>query len=163
MAPRRRAALFVDVTNLYYAANHRNGARIDFEKYLAAASEGFDVCRAFAYGAQMAGEAGGFLAVLRELGYEPKYRTAVVIGERPDIRRTDRNMPLAMDVWRLADRLDVAIIGSNDPDLAPLVRRIKEVGVQVVIFACGVGRELRELADRVIEVGEDTLTVPSTP
>lgn len=150
----KTALVSVDITNQYYAAAHNHpGAKIDYEKYLAEATKGYNLYRAFAYGVQMNDEAHGFITALRTIGYEPKYRQAVVLRDRPDIRNTDRNMLLAMDVWRVIDRIDVVVIGSNDPDLAPLVNRIKELGIQVIVFSCGISRELKDAADRFIEIG----------
>lgn len=124
---------------------------MDYARYLARAADEFALCRATAYGAQINNEARGFLTVLRGLGFETKYRQAI----HSDIRGTDRNIILAMDVWR--SQVDVVILGSNDPDLAPLIERVKELGIQVVLFACDVSRELRFLVDRTIEF-DDTLT-----
>lgn len=150
----KKAALFVDVVNLFHAADRlRRGARVDYGRYLAVASAGgdFAITRALAYGAQMDREAEAFLSVLRGLGYETRYRQAVVAAGRPDIRRTDRNVAIAADAWRLAGRYDVAVIGSNDPDLAPLLARVRETGAQVVLCAVGVGPALAGLADRVVD------------
>lgn len=145
----------VDITNQYYAALHTYpGAKIDYERYLTEATKGYNLYRAFAYGSQMEDEAHGFITVLRTIGFEPKYRQAVTVRDRPDIRRTDRNMLLAMDVWRTLERVDVVILGSNDPDLVPLVNRIKELGIQVIIFSCNISRELKDAADRYIEIGQ---------
>ncbi len=149
----KRAGLFVDITNQFYSAHHsHHGAMIDYELYMQKALEGFNLYRAFAYGVQMGNEANNFITVLRNLGYEPRYRQAVVVFDRPDIRRTDRNMTIAMDIWRCIEKLDVVIIGSSDPDLAPLIARIKELGVQTVVYSCNISLELREIADRAIEI-----------
>ena len=141
---KKRAAIFVDVVNQFYA---NNSARLDYEKYLAVAGEGLDVVRAFAYGAQMNEEAENFLTMMRHLGYETRYRKAVAVGERKDIYRTDRNMMIAMDVWRVAPKVEAVVLGSNDPELIPLVLRLREVGVQVRVLSCAVGRELANAAD----------------
>lgn len=96
-------------------------------------------------------EAEPFLTMMRHLGYETRYRRAVVFGERKDIFRTDRNMMLAMDVWRLCRRVDAIIIGSNDPELVPLIERVRETGVMVGILSCHIGRELAHAADWAVE------------
>lgn len=143
----------MDVTNQYYSALHyHRGARIDYAKYLAESTKGLNLYRAFAFGAQMNEEASSFLTVLRSLGFETRYRKAAIFGDRPDIRRTDRNMPLAMEIWRVIEKLDIVVIGSNDPDLVPLVQRIKELGIQVIVYSCNISRDLKESADRCIEI-----------
>lgn len=155
----KTALVAVDITNQYYSvqSSHHTGARIDYEKYLTAAVSQYNLYRAFAYGAQMSDEAYGFITVLKSIGFEPKYRRAVSVGDRPDIRRTDRNLILAMDVWRTIERVDVVILGSNDSELVPLVQRIKELGIQVIIYSCNIGRELREAADRCIEIDPEIM------
>lgn len=150
--------IFVDVSNQFstVASVHR-GAKINYKGYLDSALRGRSLYRAFAYGVQLNTEANEFIFSLREIGFEPKYRIARKIDGRPSIKRTDRNMPLAMDVMRHLHKLDIVVIGSNDPDLVPLVAYIKERGIKVVIFACRVGSELRDVADEVIEVDNTVL------
>ena len=139
-----KAAMFVDVVNQFY---NNNSVRLDYERYLAEASRGSDVLRAFAYGAQMNEEAEPFLTMMRHLGWETRYRRAVVVGERRDIFRTDRNMMIAMDVWRLIGRVELVVLGSNDAELIPLVERVRELGVQVGVLTCHPNRELARSAD----------------
>lgn len=144
----KKAAIFVDVVNQFYS---NNSVRLDYERYLEEAGQGADVFRAFAYGAQLNEEAEPFLTMMRHLGYETRYRRAVIVGDRRDIFRTDRNMMIAMDVWRLCRRVDVIILGSNDPELIPLVERVRELGVQVGVLSCHLGRDLAHAADWAAE------------
>lgn len=149
----KTALLVCDITNQYYSILHALGSvKIDYEKYLTSATKGYNIYRALAYGAQAKDEASGFITVLSNLGFEPRYRKAITIGRRVNIRQTDRNMMIAMDVWRIIDKVDVVIIGSNDPDLAPLVQRIKELGIQVVIHSYNISDELKAVADRWYEI-----------
>ncbi len=151
MAP-KRAALFVDVANLFHAAERlRRGPR----RLRPVPGPGLAGRATSHAGAGLRGADGPrgravSCAVLRGLGYETRYRPAVVVASRPDIRRTDRNVAMAVDVWRLAGRFDVAIIGSNDPDLAPLWRGSGRPGPR---SPCVRRRRpaLAGLADRVID------------
>lgn len=156
MLAAKKAGIFVDVVNQFYA---NNLVRFDYERYLAEAARAGEVYRALAYGAQMNSEAESFLAMMRHLGYETRYRRAVVVGDRKDIFRTDRNMAIAMDVWRLLPKLDVVVLGSNDPELIPLVGRVRELGVQVGVLSCRVGWDLAAAADWSAEV-DCTITAP---
>ena len=149
----KRVLVAVDVTNQYYSVTHASqGTRIDYSKYLQLATRGLNLYRAFAYGVELDDEAFGFKTVLRNLGYEPRYRRATIYGETGDMRRTDRNLMMAMDIWRTIDKVDIVVIGSSDPELVPLVQRIKELGIQVIVISHNISRELRDAADRYIEV-----------
>lgn len=149
----KSALLVCDVTNQYYSILDTHGSvKVDYDKYFKVASKGFDIYRAFAYGAQATDEADGFIAALTLIGFEPRYRQAALIGRRPDIRRTDRNMMIAMDIWRTIEKVDVVIVGSNDPNLVPLIQRIKELGRQVIIYSHAISSELKLTADKCIEL-----------
>jgi uncharacterized LabA/DUF88 family protein len=154
----KKTAIFVDVVNQFYA---NDSVRLDYERYLDEARQGAEVFRAFCYGAQMNEEAEPFLSMMRQIGFETRYRRAVVIGDRRDIFRTDRNMALAMDVWRLCPRVDAVVIGSNDPELVPLVDRLRETGVQVGVLSCRVGPELSYAADWWAEFDYATAAAPA--
>lgn len=153
MSDRKRAGLFVDVTDQYYAAV-KMGHRIvvDYEKYLRLAVGRYSLYRAFAYGVHHLDEAQGFINKLRRLGYESRYQQAKIIDGEPDFQGTDRSMCLAMDVWRCIDKLDLVIIGSGDAIYVPLINRVKELGIQTFVYSCGIALELREVADRYQEI-----------
>lgn len=158
-----RIGVFVNVTNQFYAVlagfpNHTN-PRIDYQKYLNIAVGDGILYRAFAYGVTVQDEALPFIATLRRIGFEVKYRQARIIKNSPSIRQTDVNVGMVVDVARLTDRIDCAVIGSNDPDLVPLIMFLRERGVKSVIFGCKIPPELHDIADFVIEVTEDMLEV----
>lgn len=82
-----------------------------------------------------------------------------VIRGKQSIRKADWDVGIAMDIVRIADRLDVVVIGTADGDLAPVVRWAQDKGCECMIFACTISRELRETADKVIEIDESLLGV----
>lgn len=155
----KEVGVFVNVSNQFYTVNNTfRGGKIDYQKYLArAVNDNEQLYRAFAYGVQMEREASGFIACLNSFGFETNYKTARIIEGKPSIRQTDRNMDMAMDVIRCLDKLDVVVIGSNDPNLIPLVKFIRERGKKVIILSCCIGRELREAANQCIEIKDDLL------
>lgn len=155
----REVGLFVNVSNQFYTThNIFRGGKIDYQKYLnRAVGDNEQLYRAFAYGVQMDREASGFIACLQQFGYETNYKQARVIDGKPSIRHTDRNMDMAMDVMRCLEKLDTVVIGSNDPNLIPLVKFIRDRGKKVIILSCCIGRELREAANQCIEIKDDLL------
>ena len=81
---------------------------------------------------------------------------------RPERRQKGVDTLVALDMVRLASRnvFDTAILISGNRDLAVAVGAIQEMGCRVVVATpdryC-VARETLELADQVIEIGEEGL------
>jgi uncharacterized LabA/DUF88 family protein len=156
----KRVGLFADITNLYHSVGKRfSGRKLDYKKYIDKATGSDEIYRAFAYGTQINAEAVSFISCLRHFGYDPKYKRPKYIGQKESIdgRKSDWYIGMAMDVVRLIDRLDIVIIGSSDPDLVPLIQWIKEKGVRCIIMACGISKELKDIADYYIEINETLL------
>ena len=152
----RRIGIFVDVSNLYYCIGKKwEGRKLDYEKYLEVVQgEGIKI-RAIAYGTQIGDEATNFIVALKHFGYETKYRQPKIL--RDEVRKIDWDVGIAMDVVRMFSRFDVVVLGTADPDMVPLVEFIQERGAIVKIVACGISRELKDVADFFYEVTEDML------
>ena len=130
-----RAGLFVDIANLFNCVQQvHDGARLDFEKYLAKCREHYEVVRAFAYGTQIKEEATKFIHKLKHLGYDVKYNRPRVIrntdGEIERVNHTDWSVGLTVDIIRNLQRLDVVIFGSSNRVLVPCVNYLKERGIK---------------------------------
>lgn len=154
----KSVGVFANVSNQFYSVlSAFRGGKIDYQKYLEKAVGTDELYRAFAYGVQMANEAIPFISCLNKIGFETRYKHARIIDGKPNIRETDWNAGIMMDVVRHLDRLDIVVLGSNDVDLVPLIEFIKERGVKAVIFSCRIPFELRETADQIIEITDDIL------
>lgn len=156
----RRLGIFVDVSNLYYCVGKKwEGRKLNYEKYLEVAQGDSIRIRATAYGAQIADEAANFISALKHFGYETKYQQPKISrgSEGEKIRKADWDVGIAMDVVRIVHRLDVVVLGTADPDMVPLVKYIQEKGTVARIIACGINRELKDVADSFLEVNEDML------
>ncbi len=155
--------LFVDVSNLYYCIGKKfEGRKLDYAKLRNVAGEYGVVQRAYAYGTQIADEAMSFISCLRKLGYETKYKKPRIQEATPDgkqLRKADWDVGLSMDVVRLAPRVGTIVICSSEVELLPLVQWAKDEGIRCVIIACGISRELKDVADEYFEIGEDLLEV----
>jgi uncharacterized LabA/DUF88 family protein len=157
--------VFVDIARQYYGVSLLDkNARINYERYLSKAVGDGELHRAYAYGVQMNDEAATFITALRNLNYEPKYRKAKIIKtadgtEKSSIRHTIWNVGIAMDVVRNIRHVDTVILGSNDPELVPLVEWIREQGVKVIVFSFAIPKELRLSADKCIEIHDDLLDI----
>lgn len=154
-------ALFVDITNLYHCISREyGGRRLDYQKLYDFAfrlTGETGLLRAFAYGGQIADEATLFINALREIGYEPKYRQHKLGDDNKIIRKVDWDVGLTMDVVKLSTKITTAIIASSDPDLIPVYLWAKSVGIKIIVVACGVPREVREITDRWFEIPMELL------
>ncbi len=152
-------SMFVDVSNLYYCIGHRfNGAKLDYRKYLDFVSELGTISRAVAYGSQMQAQAHKFIASLRRIGFEPKYREPKRMHNK---LKSDWDVGMTIDMIKSADakECDMMILGSADSDMEPVVKYVRDRGIDVVVFACGVSSELYQSATEVIEVTTSMMEV----
>lgn len=156
--------IFVDVSNLYYCVGKKfDGKKLDYGKYTSAVTGPDDIVyRTIAYGMQIDTEATKFIACLKHLGFETKYKKPRVhqtTEGKAEVRRVPWNVGIAMDIVRIVsnNKLDEVIIGSADPELASLVEWIKERGIRCKILACGISKELKEVADEWKEITEELI------
>jgi uncharacterized LabA/DUF88 family protein len=146
------AALFADISNLYYCVGKRfEGRKIDYKALYVKASEIGELQRAFAYGMQQTDEAVKFITCLKKLGYDTKYK------QPGKTRRACWDVGIAMDVVRMLPRVSTIILGTANPDMTDLIRWVKDQGVRVVVLACGIPRELKDEASQYLEITEDLL------
>ena len=76
---------------------------------------------------------------------------------KASIKDTSWNVGITLDVVRNIRNLDCIVIGSNDPELVPLVQWVKEQGRIVTIFSFSIHRELRAIADHCKEIPKELL------
>lgn len=155
---RRRLAVFVDVPNLLYGADHVEQL-VDMGRLLDVLSEGRELVRATAY------------APISDAPNEPLEQQKFVAPFMPHSRyrivtkslkrfqdgsiKGNFDVEMAIDMVTMADRLDVACVVSGDSDFSKAVEVLQERGVrvEVVAFAGSASTEMRALADEFIEVG----------
>ena len=160
----RHVALFVDISNLYYCIGRRfEGRRLDYNKFIKRVTGDDDMVRAIAYGGHIANEAKKFMGFLKHIGFEPKYKrvkqTPKDNGET-EIRNTNWGVGITVDVMGLIDKVQVVYLASSDPDLVPLIEKVKAAGAKCIVIACGIYKEVREAASSTIEIDESYLEDP---
>lgn len=155
----KRIGIFADVSNLYYCIGMKYPERkLDYAAYMAYIKELGALSVAYAYGAQLENEASGFIHCLKATGFTPKYKTPKTYKFDGRIKRkADWDVGIAIDIVQTIDRLDIVVLGSADGDLCPVVDWAQRHGATVVVLACGISRELRELSDQAIEIPESLL------
>lgn len=141
-------ALFADVGNLYHTIGKKyEGRKLDFEKVYSKAESYGKIQRAYAYGTQVREEATAFISCLEKIGYTTKYRKPKFVWA----------VGMALDVVRMISKVDVVVICSADRDLIPLLEWVRENGARCVLLGCGIGGELKDLADSTCEIEEEFL------
>lgn len=149
-----KVGLFIDVNDQYYRINKKwEGRKLNYTAYLEKAKEFGEVSRAFAYGSHINNKAATFISALMSLGFETKFKRIV------EKQWYNWAVGMSMDVVKMAvnDRIDTVVIGHSGMELVPLVNFIKQQGIRAVVIGCNINKELREAADRYIEISEDML------
>ncbi|HEV7199440.1 MAG TPA: NYN domain-containing protein [Candidatus Limnocylindria bacterium] len=144
----KNVAVFVDVANLYYAARGQD-VDVDYVALLKHATKGRDLIRAYAYsGLDPENEnQKKFLDFLGKNGYRVVAKDIRKFGDGRV--KANLDIELVVDLFRLADRMDVAVIVSGDGDFAPAIRALQDVGVrcEVISFKPNTSSDLFAVAD----------------
>jgi uncharacterized LabA/DUF88 family protein len=129
-----RVGVFVNVTNQFGALTHhwKKGYRVEYEKYLAHFTAGEQLILAVAYGTQVRDEADAFTHALKRMGYIVRFVHAEQFG-RQEIIHPNRNVEIAVEIMGVHEKLDHVVIGSNDPELIPLIKMLQSRGIKVTI------------------------------
>lgn len=151
----KRVGLFLDVSNLYYCLGLKYKRKLNYAAYRTFCNDFGDIVQAIAYGAQIDNEAANFIRRLKELTFTTKYKPPKVFksGEK----KADWDVGITIDMVQSSDRLDLIVLGSADSDLAPAVEWAKNKGITVIVLACGISKELKEVATKWIEIPESLL------
>ena len=150
-----RVGIFVDVQNIFYAANDFD-ARLDFEKLLKLGVGKRRLIRAMAYIVQSPNtDQSSFISMLRQRSYEVRIKD---LRQRSDgSAKGDWDMGMAIDIMGLVDKLDVVILVSGDGDFVPLVDLVKTLGprVEIISFTHNTARDLINSADKHMPIAKN--------
>lgn len=146
--PQQRVGVFIDIQNMYYSARALYGKKVNFRQVLESAVAGRQLVRALAYGitTEEAHEE-EFHSALSKQGFEVKTKPLqTFVGGQ---KKGDWDIGIAMDILRLAPKIDVAILVCGDGDFVPLVSYAKEHGLRMEImsFRESTSSSLIEVAD----------------
>ena len=151
-----RMALFVDVPNILYAAE-RSGVTVDWEKVQAFLGQGRTLVRSIAYAPisddpEARREMERF--VLPFLDKDYRIVTKPLKRFSGGSVKANFDVELAIDILTMADRLDVIALISGDGDFRRLVEIVSARGVRVEVVAFGhsTSKDIREVADRYIDI-----------
>jgi uncharacterized LabA/DUF88 family protein len=149
----KNVAVFVDVANLYYSARGQD-TDVDYVALLKAATKGRDLIRAYAYsGLDPENEnQRKFIDFLNKNGYKVVHKDIRKFGDGRV--KANLDIELVVDLFRLADRMDIAVIISGDGDFAPAIRALQDKGVrcEVISFRPNTSSDLIAVADEFIDI-----------
>jgi uncharacterized LabA/DUF88 family protein len=149
----KNVAMFVDVANMYYAARGQD-VDVDYVALLKHATKGRDLIRAYAYtGLDPENEnQRKFIDFLAKNGYKPVVKDIRKFGDGR--MKANLDIELVVDLFRLADRMDIAVIVSGDGDFAPAIRALQDKGVrcEVISFKPNTSSDLVAVADEFMDI-----------
>ncbi|MDB9314288.1 NYN domain-containing protein [Spirulina sp. CS-785/01] len=152
---RGRVAIFIDGSNLFYAALQL-GLEIDYSKLLYRLTAGSRLLRAFFYtGVDRSNEKQqGFLLWMRRNGYRVIAKDLVQLPDGS--KKANLDVEIAVDMMALVHAYDTAILVSGDGDLAYAVDAVSYRGarVEVVSLRAMTSDNLINVADRYIDLDQ---------
>ena len=152
----QRIGVFVDTQNIYYSAKHLYKSKANFKTILKEAIVGRELIRAIAYviKADVKDES-TFYDALSEMGFEVKSKDLQVFYG--GAKKGDWDVGIAMDVMRLAPKLDTIVLVSGDGDFSDLLEHAKSLGcrVEVVAFGKTTSHKLMDIADLFTDLDKD--------
>ena len=149
----KNVAVFVDVANIFYAAKAA-GIDIDYVTLLKSATANRDFVRAYAYtGLDPENEnQRQFHAFLARSGYKVVSKDIRKYGDGRV--KANLDIELVVDMMRMAEKLDIAIVVSGDGDFAPAIAAVQQKGVrvEVISFRGNTSSDLIDVADVFIDI-----------
>lgn len=149
----QRIGVFVDVQNMYYSAKQLHGCKTNFRAILKDAVAGRKLIRAISYviTADIKDEQ-SFHNALEDMGFEVKSKELQVFYG--GAKKGDWDVGIAMDVMRLAPKLDTIVLVSGDGDFSDLLEHAKSLGcrTEVLSFGKSTSNKLIEVSDHFIDL-----------
>lgn len=153
----QRVGIFIDTQNLYHSAKNLYNAKVNFGAIVKEALADRDLIRAIAYAITTeSGEEQGFLDALRKVGIEIKSKDLQVFAG--GAKKADWDVGIAVDIIKLAPKLDTIVLVCGDGDFVPLITYLQQTfltQVEVVAFGKSTSGKLREVADDFVDLSDN--------
>ncbi|HEX9795250.1 MAG TPA: NYN domain-containing protein [Planctomycetota bacterium] len=145
---RQRVAVFVDVQNMYHSAKKTFGSNLSYARMLRHCVRNRRLVRGIAYVIEREGiDQISFLDHLRYCGLEVRRREVI---ERIDgSRKAEWELGIAVDMLRIAEKVDVIIIVSGNGVFADIVPMLQAKGVKVE--CCAFRESMSEVLGRSVD------------
>jgi len=152
----QRVGVFVDVQNMYYSAKQLYDAKVNFHEILSAGVGTRKLVRAFAYVIKAdVKEEVNFFEALEKMGYEVRMKDLqIFLG---GAKKGDWDVGMAMDMIKMAPKLDVVILVSGDGDFRALLEYVRTMGcrTEVIAFSKSASAKLIEEADSFLDLDKN--------
>jgi uncharacterized LabA/DUF88 family protein len=152
----QRVGVFVDISNMYYSARVISGRKVNFKKVLEVAVGERQLIRALAYGISTSeGQEEKFFEAMETSGYE--MRTKDIQNFADGSKKGDWDIGIAIDIIKMAPKLDVVVLASGDGDYVPLVEYVQNTygcRVEVIAFGESTSSKLVEAADQFTDISK---------
>jgi uncharacterized LabA/DUF88 family protein len=151
----QRVGIFVDIQNMFYSAKHMYNAKLNYTVLMKEAVAGRELVRAIAYGIKADVGEKTFFEALGKIGFEVKAKELQVFYG--GAKKGDWDVGIAMDIMRLASKLDVIVLVSGDGDFRDLIEHAKALGCRAEVIAFGKtsSSRLKEVADSFIDMDKN--------
>jgi len=152
----QRVGVFVDVQNMYYSGKQLYKSKVNFGHILKRAVSGRELIRAIAYVIKAdIKEEGNFFDALEKIGYDVRSKDLQTFYT--GAKKGDWDVGIAMDIMRMAAKLDVIVLVSGDGDFKDLLEHVKALGCRAEAIAFGKTASSRLLkeADEFIDLGKE--------
>jgi len=153
----QRVGVFIDVQNLYYSAKNLYGKKVNFANILKTAVDGRKLIRAFAYVIKAdIKEEKNFHDALSLIGFEVRAKELQTFYG--GAKKGDWDIGIAMDVMRMAAKVDVVVLVSGDGDFVDLLQHVASLGCKREVMAFGktASSKLKEETDLYVDMDRDT-------
>lgn len=153
----QRVGVFIDTQNIYHSAKNIYGAKANFGAIVKDAIAGRSVIRAIAYAISTeSGDERGFFDALTKMGIETKVKDLQIFAGGS--KKADWDVGLAVDIIKLAPKLDAIILLSGDGDFIPVIEYVKNTHgcqTEVVSFGKSTSGKLKEATDHFFDLDEN--------
>ncbi len=130
----QRVGVFADVQNMYYSGKQLYNCKVNFAEILKLAVGNRRLVRAIAYviKADMEDEK-NFHDALNRAGFEVRSKDLQVFFG--GAKKGDWDVGIAMDIMRLAPKLDVVVLVSGDGDFVDLLEHVQSMGCRTEVIS----------------------------
>ena len=153
----QRVGVFIDTQNLYHSAKNLFQARVNFGNIVKDAVVDRRLVRALAYVISTeSGDEKNFFEALTKMGIETKTKDLQIFAG--GAKKADWDVGLAVDVIKMAPKLDAVVLVTGDGDFVPLVEYLQNTfGIQVEVSSFGksTSGKLRESIDDFTDLSEN--------
>jgi len=153
----QRVGVFIDAQNLYHSAKNLFKARVNFGNIVKDAVADRRLVRAVAYVITTeSGDEKNFFDALAKVGIETKTKDLQIFAG--GAKKADWDVGLAVDVIKMAPKLDAVVLVTGDGDFVPLVEYLQNtfgIQVEVASFGKSTSGKLRDAIDDFSDLSEN--------